>query len=312
MTLVQAIIAEKLTQMCHRGRPELHDWVLYTPCFSLIREESFGLESNVVQYPRGFPHKISTETEIVYAAMKTRTALLTQLTLESEPARSLENGHIHLWIWQVDANALLAEEMMGLSAEEQQRAQRFLRVEHRARWTRAHLGMRRILASYTGCTAEELKILKGPHGKPHLDPEQQLQFNLSHSGGWCALGIAREIELGVDIEEHRPVQREVWRKVLTAEEWQELGTVLEAEQESAFFRCWTRKEAIGKADGRGLVSLLAHAHVGVRPIPASREVLIDTAGQPRRWHLQDLHPAPLVYGAVASSARAEVTVWLAG
>jgi 4'-phosphopantetheinyl transferase len=243
--------------------------------------------------------------------MKTRTALLPQPARKPEPARALESGHIHIWIWQVDASPLSAEECLGLSAEEQQRAQRFLREEHRARWARAHLGMRSVLASYTGSSARDLSIQTGPHGKPHLDPERQLHFNLSHSGGWCALGIAREIELGVDIEEYRPVERGVWRKVLTAEEWQEMGTVPEAEQESAFFRCWTRKEALGKADGRGIASQLAHTHAGVRPIPASREVRIDAGAQSRRWHLQDLHPAPLVYGAVASSAPADVTVWMA-
>ena len=75
-------------------------------------------------------------------------------------------------------------------------------------------------------------------------------FNLSHSGNrvLCLLGDRRA--LGIDIESLSPISFEDFQPQFTKNEWaviQSAPTPL-----NAFYRFWTAKESILKADGRGL------------------------------------------------------------
>jgi 4'-phosphopantetheinyl transferase len=63
--------------------------------------------------------------------------------------------------------------------------------------------LRETLASYLGCEPLDVVFSYGPHGKPAVENNAGLQFNLSHSGDWTLIGVSREIEIGVDIERIR-------------------------------------------------------------------------------------------------------------
>jgi len=72
-----------------------------------------------------------------------------------------------------------------------------------------------------------------------------LRFNLSHSGDVTLIAVARDSEVGVDVERIRPVieMRTIARRWLGRDD-------IAGEQE--FFRAWTRHEAMVKALGVGL------------------------------------------------------------
>lgn len=72
-----------------------------------------------------------------------------------------------------------------------------------------------------------------------------LRFNLSHSGDVTLVAVARDSEVGVDVERIRPVieMRAIARRWLGRDD-------IADEQE--FFRVWTRHEAMVKALGVGL------------------------------------------------------------
>lgn len=220
-------------------------------------------------------------------------------------------GVLHVWLWQVSDSPLSEDEILSLSAAEQQRANRFRVARHRALWVRSHTGMREILAGYLGISSAQVRFRKNAHGKPSLDAVPAttgaLAFNLSHSEAWCGLVIACDAEVGLDIQVPHPINPHLWRRVLTPSEHQEMNALPRSEQDAAFFRGWTRKEALGKAEGRGVYPHLRRTTTGLAPFTGLFPVDAENGdGAILRWHLQDLPSTPGLFGAVASSRPAKV------
>lgn len=94
-------------------------------------------------------------------------------------------------------------------------------------------------------------------GKPHLaagNGTSTLHFNLSHSAGLGLVGWSRECEIGVDIEQWRPMHDEaaLVRRFFSPAENAAYEALPAAQRTAGFFNAWTRKEAYVKAVGRGL------------------------------------------------------------
>jgi 4'-phosphopantetheinyl transferase len=170
--------------------------------------------------------------------------------------------------------------------------------------------MRKILAGYLQCTPAQVQFRRGPNGKPFLHGVNPPHFNLSHSHDWCALAVAQDIELGLDIQVPHPVNPSLWRRVLTPLENSQIAALPTAEQDAAFFRCWTRKEAIGKADSQGVYVHLKLTETGLLPLPGSNILLtaLNASGMPTPWHVTDLILPDSLYGALATSAPATITL----
>lgn len=86
------------------------------------------------------------------------------------------------------------------------------------------------------------------YGKPYI-PDSSVCFNISHSGHCVVCVMSDEVDsIGVDVEEIKPINLKGLRNCWTNPEWSEIvnGTP------TVFFTYWTRKEAVLKADGRGL------------------------------------------------------------
>ncbi|AXG72402.1 4'-phosphopantetheinyl transferase sfp [Kordia sp. SMS9] len=95
---------------------------------------------------------------------------------------------------------------------------------------------------------ESLECLqKNKYGKPYF-VNSDFGFNISHSGEYivCAISTDEKQNLGIDIEEIKPLIMEGFKKVFSIEEKKQIKTY------DNFYTFWTRKEAIVKADGRGL------------------------------------------------------------
>ncbi len=132
---------------------------------------------------------------------------------------------------------------------------------------------------------------------------------MAHSGKFAAYAFAVGCELGVDIEQLRPVrdQEDIVRRFFSPEECAEWLDLDLSQRDEAFFRCWTGKEAYIKALGDGLSMPLDSFRVSLRPgVPAS---LIHAAGDPAataKWSLFSLAPAEGYIGALALPERARV------
>ncbi|MFY9994760.1 MAG: 4'-phosphopantetheinyl transferase AcpT [Leclercia sp.] len=94
-------------------------------------------------------------------------------------------------------------------------------------------------------------IVFGEQGKPAFVDAHPYWFNLSHSGDDIALLLSDEGEVGCDIEVVRP--RDNWQAlanaVFSVAEHDELERETPEDKLAAFWRIWTRKEAIVKQRG---------------------------------------------------------------
>ncbi len=96
------------------------------------------------------------------------------------------------------------------------------------------------------------EIKRDAHGKPQLCGDAPWQFSLSHSGEWGVCALSRAA-VGIDIEQHRPRRVSALAvRYFTAREQAALAALPEDERTRAFFRLWTAKESILKAQGVGL------------------------------------------------------------
>ena len=153
-----------------------------------------------------------------------------------------------------------------LTPAERQRAQRFRFAEHRRQFMVCRGTLREVLAGYTNEDPSGLRFAYGAHGKPYL-PGSDVRFNLSHSGEWAVLAVARGREVGIDIERIDAgfAQEQIPERFFSPREVAELRALPRCEQTAAFFRCWSRKEAYIKARGLGLALALDSFDVSLRP-----------------------------------------------
>lgn len=205
---------------------------------------------------------------------------------------------IDVWVFPLDGAPELA---VGdtLSAEELDRASRF-RFEHlRRAYVIAHVMLREVLSRYTNIRPAELNVATRPGGKPFLRDAVDIDFSLSHTEGLAAIAVAANAKVGVDIEKMRPVDQD-FAALIGARDAREVKALPCEDQLAAMFRCWTRKEALLKGVGLGLLDDLDVVSVGVAASCKvdSSHAEIDAG----RWAILDLD-APVGYvGAIAANA----------
>lgn len=142
-----------------------------------------------------------------------------------------------------------------LSPEERQTWQSIGQPARRQEYLLSRGLLRRLLAERLLCRPDALQFCSNPHGKPALS-DGRWQFNLSHSGDWLVLALCREGPLGVDIEmglRRRPILP-LAERFYAPGEYLWLRTLPVQEQDSAFYRLWSRKEAVLKAHGAGIAA----------------------------------------------------------
>ena len=186
---------------------------------------------------------------------------------------ALAAGDIHVWRLDLAGDCPNNSEQY-LHRADLHRASRFVFDRDRKRFLRARYGTRQLLARYLGTPPLHLTFAFSPNGKPMLDSEFGLGFNLSHSGNFGLLAVGLSEGIGVDIEEVtvKSDVRQVADSVLTEQEMASLETVADKDLTLPFLTCWTRKEACLKALGVGLTVDLGSIPVGTEP--ARRRIVI--------------------------------------
>lgn len=115
--------------------------------------------------------------------------------------------------------------------------------------------LKSVLGLYLQKSPSEIGLQLTPHGKPHL-PNNELQFNLSHSGSSAAIVISNKSSVGIDIEMIKPIYSEkVAQRFFHPEEQSWIATLPNNEKSLAFYRIWSLKEAVTKALGEKISSL---------------------------------------------------------
>ncbi|HXU06062.1 MAG TPA: 4'-phosphopantetheinyl transferase superfamily protein [Polyangia bacterium] len=213
---------------------------------------------------------------------------------------------MHVWLVDLDAPA---DADATLSADERARAARFRVEAVRRRFVNGRIAMRDILSRYTdGRGPADLEFAYGPHGRPSLAGRSEPHFNFTRSGSLALCAVARIRDVGVDIEQVRPIPEAgpITRSHFSARE-QALLASLDVPSESdvfqqAFYDTWTRKEAFIKAIGLGLAQPLDAFSVTM--LPGQRPRLLEVPrGRPTAWTLRAFSPVAGYQAALAIRAR---------
>jgi len=141
-----------------------------------------------------------------------------------------------------------------LDANELAVTERFRFAQVRDNYIVAHGLLRETLAGYINEPAAQLKLMKTEFGKPFLADYPELNFNISHSGDSLAIAVAQQCQLGIDVEYYKP--RDTWtgmvKKCFAPEEADYWHSLNKSEQGRAFYQFWVKKEALVKAQGKGI------------------------------------------------------------
>ena len=223
---------------------------------------------------------------------------------EAPPSLSLESGGVHVWRVSLDQpDERLDRFRRTLEPDELNRASRFHFDKHRRHFIVARGFLRSVVARYVEMQPEALRFSYGAYGKPALASEQVLRFNLSHSHEVALLAVARDADLGVDVEHIRAdfASEEIAQRFFSRAEVEVFNSLPKDEQVAAFFRCWTRKEAYIKAIGKGLSQALDGFDVTLAP-DAGPALLRAEGDDASRWLLTDLSAGAGYAAALAIEA----------
>jgi 4'-phosphopantetheinyl transferase len=209
---------------------------------------------------------------------------------------------VHVWHVDLDAGVPAALALAPrLPAEERTRAERYRFARDRERFLAGRVALRGVLAAYLGGAPEGVALRQSPFGKPVLQGDHGIEFNLAHSEGCALLAVARRRRIGVDVEALRLGQSgmDVARRFFAPAEVARLSATPAEARALTFVRCWTRKEAYVKARGEGLSLPLQQFQVPLAP-DATRALMasVDGPDEVARWSLRELVPAPGFLGAL--------------
>ena len=220
------------------------------------------------------------------------------------PPLDLPANEVHIWLAKLDDYSAASLKLL-LAEDELARATRFHFDRDRNHFIVARALLRKLLASYAGVGAAELRFSYAEKGKPSLEESQQgsLNFNLAHSHGLAIYGFSRGRELGVDLEFIREdlADEKIAERFFSPSEIDELRKLPAELRKQAFFDCWTRKEAYIKARGDGLSMPLDGFDVSLAPGEAAALLRNHKEpGEVTRWSMQSLTvPAGYVAALVA-------------
>jgi 4'-phosphopantetheinyl transferase len=147
-----------------------------------------------------------------------------------------------------------------LSPGERARCSRLVFERDRRDFAIAHAMLRRSLSRWnqTNIVPEAWSFTQGEQGKPVLSDElrakTRLHFNLTHTHGLVACAVARDRELGIDVEsakKHVDLM-DIAARYFSSLEVDHLRSCDDNMRHVRFTEIWTLKEAYVKAIGAGL------------------------------------------------------------
>lgn len=126
------------------------------------------------------------------------------------------------------------------------------RADRRAAW-----GLARWLSGMAlGLAPADVPVARSAGGRPNLPDGCGFDFNLSHSSGVVAVGLARGGAIGVDVERARSL--DLWTRLasdfMDAEDIARWSALPDEARAAAALAQWCGKEAVLKATGEGLTA----------------------------------------------------------
>ena len=215
-------------------------------------------------------------------------------------AESQSGDCVSLWWAPLDISDSVQRGFCGcLSSQERRRADRIRHPVARGRFVAARRWLRYLLASQLDCEPEDVPMVTGDQGKPSI-AGSDLAFSASRTAGVALYATSRRMEVGVDVEAIRATidVDGMAARFLSPTEQRALASLSPARRLTAFFECWTRKEAHVKGIGTGLGCAL-------------RDMDVSCGGrQPATLSGWSVHQVDLAPGLAAAVAGASLEDWV--
>jgi 4'-phosphopantetheinyl transferase len=229
--------------------------------------------------------------------------------------QTLEENRIDLWFACTDLLLPGKERFAAwLSPQEVERARSFRFERDRDRYIVEHGILRSLLAGYVGVEPQAIVFRSGAHGKPYLsgvDGPSLPHFSLSSSDGRAAFAFSRSAGIGVDIEKIRGIEEmeSIAHRHFTPNERDLVLSGTKEQRERRFYRVWTRKEAVLKAHGIGLLREMDRVDVGGAEGTGPWTVVLDGESGRAEYTVFDIDEVEGFAAAVAvAGPAAEISV----
>ena len=217
----------------------------------------------------------------------------------------LEANEIHAWTVGLDVSPKAGDALeCVLSCDERARAARYHSEAHRRRFICGRAALRLLLGGYLGAEPKALRLCYQTNGKPYVaDLPDALSFNVAHCEGLALIAVARNGDIGVDVERVRWLEDfdELVNRFFSKREAALFRDLPWETKPEAFFNLWTRKEALLKATGGGICNSLDRVEVTFLPGEPARLLSLPSEVGVDEWTLCDLAPESGYAAALASS-----------
>ncbi len=170
---------------------------------------------------------------------------------------------VDVWTAPLDVDEHRMDDLLHrLSPSEQKRVGALLEEKAVRQYIVSRAMQRQLLSSYVGGLPSEIQFGIVAMGKPTLSKPNDigLEFNTTHSGRLVVIAVSAHREVGVDVEQVRPVPRamKVAKRCYSESEYQSLLGLEGPALDRAFLSIWVKREGTAKARGdsvwRGLAS----------------------------------------------------------
>lgn len=202
------------------------------------------------------------------------------------------------------------ENWSELTDAERSRGSRYVVEPPRRRFLLCRRALRRCLAWLTQSAAKDIVLAAEVFGKPFLSSPAGtgIDFNVTHSGDWGIIAVARDCQVGVDLEVIDP-QLDIAglaSRFFSDLEQQALLACPEPLQRAAFYRIWNTKEAYLKALGVGMSLPLGSFSVAADPESAPAVIAGDLRNGP--WYgaafsADDDSPGVILWNGTAKTVK---------
>jgi 4'-phosphopantetheinyl transferase len=154
-------------------------------------------------------------------------------------------------IYLPDYNELTKDLVHFLNPDERSRSERYYQDKDRNQFIICRAILKFVLAAYTQLDVTTIHIDYLFNKKPYLSSHPWLCFNISHSENFAVIAISLK-KVGVDIEN---ISKDFTFTNLLPDIFDNnevLAIQKAANKKHAFYKSWTRKEALVKALGKGI------------------------------------------------------------
>jgi 4'-phosphopantetheinyl transferase len=219
--------------------------------------------------------------------------------------RDLLENEVQVWIVDLDDRTVpYAIVDALLSPEERKRAAHFVFEPDAWHFSLCRATLRLGLAIYLGKPPADISIRTAERGKPYVE-DGGIHFNVSHCRGVGLIAFTRVGEIGIDVEAVQPGIEglDIASENFTTNETEWIASAPSPlAQAQRFTRLWTRKEAVLKATGKGIVE-------GLKSFDISRGSEVSIPSLPTQYDadqhyliVEDIDISESIYAALARPA----------